>query len=183
MKRPGWWPAALWPVHEGTTGGQSAGLPRRTGQPLDAEPKDETGSGWDSYLDVLVTTLQARRGALWERNVERGRWVPAYQRFSPGWSGTAQQAVASSGHPFTWSIREELLLQLPCHRIQGVGDGEGWVLVIPDPGSGRVLSLWFGSPPGPGVRESLSAVRAHMAWLGRFREDDGEPAGHPRVDS
>lgn len=183
MKRPQWWPPALWPARGGPAGDREAKMRYRADEPPGVGSEAAPDSGWESYLDVLVSTLQARRAVLWERRLDRGRWIPVCQRFGSGWSGNAQEAVASPGHPFTWSLREELLLQLPCHRIQGVGDDEGWIMVIPDPGAGRVLSLWFASPPGPGVRESMSAVRSHLAWLGAREGERGEPAGHRRVDN
>lgn len=119
---------------------------------------------WPSFLDLLLESLGAASAALWQLEREDDRWTVRAERRQEGWSGPDRQAGPVRGHPFTWAVREGLVLQVPAERIPG-GDREGWTLLIPESGRGCLLELWFASAPGSSVREAADAIQVHLSWL------------------
>lgn len=175
MRRPDWWPRPLWPGEQsspvppdpraGSPGaGEGAGIGRRDDRTMEEAP-------WPSLLELLLASLGAASGAVWR--LEGERWTVLAERARPGWSSAERRERSARGHPFTWSLREDLILQTPADRIAGDGR-EGWSLLVPVPRGRRLLELWFPSAPGPSVREATAAIQGHLAWLAEARRDPDE---------
>lgn len=170
MRRPDWWPRRLWPWETGPDrreasasagGGGGAEVPS---VPEEREDELEGTLPWPSFLDLLLESLGAASAALWQLERENDRWTVRAERRQEGWSGPDRQDRPVRGHPFTWAVREGLVLQVPAERITG-GDREGWTLLIPGSGRGYLLELWFASAPGSSVREAAAPIQVHLSWL------------------
>lgn len=167
-RKPGWWPAELWPgaADEPTAGPVELPSPGSRGS---GPPSPE--SGWEGFLQVLVASLQAGRATLWRLTESGSRWAVAAERVGSGWERHPAGRCPAVGHPFTWASREELVLQVPDRRLGDAGGGEGWAVVVPVPAHSLVLCLWFSSPPNPTVRSSVPALQAHLRWLADVTSD------------
>lgn len=170
MERPGWWPARLWRSggEEVTPGaiGRGLSLPERAPARMASDPGREPPAL--SFLRTLLAMLGAERAAVWVYRREEGTWdlerdVCPDEAPRSGSGGP----VAAEGHPFTWALREGLVLQLPSERLAPMVAGGGWTLLGVVPGSRRALSLEFAGSPPVAARRGLEAALSHLADLER----------------
>ena len=169
MRRPGWWPAGLWPSS------RPSRSPERAGEAVAARPRRAPARAGEeraeppaaSFLRSLVVMLSASRAALWVYGREEGTWTLERQAAEEDGGDGGSAAVPADGHPLTWALREGLVLQVPSERLGGTSRGAGWTLLGPVPGSRRALALEFpGSPPAT-ARKGLSAALEHLSDLER----------------
>jgi len=170
VERPTWWPSRLWwsngqpPAPTG--GGGASGLPERAPARVSGDPGREPPAL--SFLRTLLAMLGAERAAVWVYRREEGTWdlereACAEEALRPAGGGP----VPAEGHPFTWALREGLVLQLPSERLGAMVVGGGWTLLGVVPGSRRALSLEFAGSPPTAARRGLEAAVSHLADLER----------------
>lgn len=181
MERPSWWPRSWWPGG-GERGGANAPTPSVPRASRDAGERPASGEGWTTLLGVLVDSLQCGRATLWRLTSGGAEWRVIAEVTGAGWGEATARAVDAPGHPFTWSLKEELELQVPSERLGEASGPDGWALVAPVRSFGLCVCLWFSSPPRPAAREALEAVRRHTAWCAwhesrRGSSSDGGDAG------
>lgn len=184
MRRPDWWPETLWPGATEPVASPGPGPATRTAAGAERERPAGAGEGleaggepWPSLLDFALEALGAGSGAIWR--MEGDGWSVVAERSAEGWAQPERSPRPARGHPFTWSVREDLVLQVPAGRV-GDDDRNGWTLLVPVGRSRRLLELWFPSAPGPSVREATPALRAHLEWLAGAADgttDQGGPQG------
>lgn len=175
MQRPSWWPRSWWPG-----GGESEEhpdvtprVPGRSGRESGERPR--AGEGWTSLLGLLRETLQCGRATLWRLTSGGAEWRVVAEVTGSGWGGASARSVEAPGHPFTWSLKEELELQLPAERLGEAAGPDGWALVAPVRSFGLCVCLWFSSSPRPAAREALEAIRRHTAWCAWSESRSGAP--------
>lgn len=159
MRRPEWWPAALWP---GEADGRRDADAVPGGLPAPRSPdagKEPAGT----FLDALVALYGAEAATLYRLERPDRTWTA--ERWAPDGAGEgARGPFPAAGHPLTWCLREELQLQV------SVGDlfdtrASGWALVGPVQGSDRVLVVTFRAGPPSGARGGLGAALGHLEAL------------------
>ena len=169
MERPGWWPANLW-LSGGADGARVSGgeprLPERAPTRMASDPGREPPAR--SFLRTLLAMLGAERASVWIYRRDEGTWnlereVCSEDGLRPEGGGP----VPAEGHPFTWALREGLVLQLPSERLGSMAPGSGWTLLGVVPGSRRALSLQFAASPPAAARRGLEAALCHLADLER----------------
>jgi len=175
MKRPSWWPRSWWPGagEAEERPDVSPQMPARPGRESGERP--EPGEGWTSLLHLLRETLQCGRATLWRLTSGGAEWRVVAEVAGSGWGKASARVVDAPGHPFTWSLKEELELQLPADRLGEAAGPDGWALVAPVRSFGLCLCLWFSSPPRPAAREALEAIRRHAAWCAWSESRGGAP--------
>ncbi|MFQ5888867.1 MAG: hypothetical protein ACE5JR_02320 [Gemmatimonadota bacterium] len=125
----------------------------------------EEATPLESFLDALRVAFAAARIAVWL--LEGEVWVVERETRTERTASLGGCALEAAGHPFTWSLREGLLLQLSSEDL--FGSGVGWSLVGGPAGPGRVLCISFEGPPGPSVRPALGPALRHLRALYRAR--------------
>lgn len=175
MKRPSWWPRSWWPgaPEAGERPDVTPQAPSRRGGESGGRPRP--GEGWTSLLELLRETLQCGRATLWRLTSGGAEWRVVAEVAAAGWGGASARSVDAPGHPFTWSLKEELELQLPADRLGEAAGPDGWVLVAPVRSFGLCVCLWFSSSPRPAAREALEAIRRHTAWCAWSESRSGAP--------
>ena len=135
MQRPSWWPRSWWPG-----AGKAEERPDVTPQvPRPGKESGERprpGEGWTSLLGLVRETLQCGRATLWRLTSGGAEWRVVAEVTGSGWGGASARSVEAPGHPFTWSLKEELELQLPADRLGGdlqLGDLVGLQVLVEDP--------------------------------------------------
>lgn len=174
IRRPRWWPEGLWP---GTRGAAepAAGLPGRRRRTGDEAPPAE------SFLRAVVAAFGAEGASVYRLDRAAGAWVPELRAGeAPGDGETGE--LRAAGHPLTWCLREDLLLQVSSDELLGRRVA-GWSLAGPVPGGDRALLLTFRGSPPAGAREGLRAAVEHLAALHAAGlvggERQGAPGGEP----
>lgn len=155
LRRPGWWPAALWPA--GDRPEPPGGLPERprAGERGEARPVD-------SFLRAVTAAFGAEGASVYRLERERSSWVVERRVGEPP-EGSSDE-LAAAGHPLTWCLREELSIQSETAELLG-GRSGGWALAGAVPGADRALVVCFGGSPPTGAREGLEAAVDHLAAL------------------
>lgn len=168
LRRPPWWPADLWPGGDRPRSrtGPAEGV-ASAGPPGEAGDRPAAREGWETFLDAVVSSLQPGRASLWSLGEGGERWRRAAAAVAEGWKSPGVDPFGAAGHPFTWALQEDLVLQVPSERLDPAGELDGWSVVAPVPEMGIVLSLWYSSPPSPAVRKAVPALRSHLRWIGR----------------
>lgn len=156
IPRPRWWPEALWPG-TGGTGEPAPGLPERRRRAGEGSPPAET------FLRAVVAAFGARGASVYRLDRASGAWVPEH-RAGEGPGDGARGELRAAGHPLTWCLREDLLLQVSSDELLGRRVA-GWSLAGPVPGGERALLLTFRGSPPAGAREGLRAAVEHLAAL------------------
>jgi len=171
VRRPAWWPEALWPASGSGPRPGSADETPPSRAPLRAPAPASGGSEpvppGRSFLRALVVLLSASRAALWVYGREEGTWTLEREAAEDDGAGPGAAAVAAEGHPLTWALREGLLLQVPSERLGDLARAPGWTVLGPVPGSRRVLTLEFPGSPPPAARKGVESALAHLADLER----------------
>ncbi|HKK07497.1 MAG TPA: hypothetical protein VKA44_01285 [Gemmatimonadota bacterium] len=171
MRRPGWWPASLWPASGGRTRTEPPEAASRGASTLRAPPGQRPEAGpappGRSFLETLVVLLGASRAALWVYGREEGAWTLEREAAAPGVDGGGAAAVPAEGHPLTWALREGLLLQVTSERLGDLSRAPGWTVLGAVPGSRRALTLEFPGSPPAAARKGVESALAHLADLER----------------
>lgn len=171
MRRPGWWPEALWPASGRRPRGDLSEEPTRHGASLRAPsaPGAETSPSppGRSFLEALVVVLGASRAALWVYGREEGTWTLEREAAEPGAEAGGVDAVPAEGHPLTWALREGLLLQVSSEQLGDLSRTPGWIVLGAVPGSRRALTLEFPGSPPAAARKGVESALAHLADLER----------------
>lgn len=154
-RRPGWWPAALWPGDDPPE--PPGGLPERPGRREDGEVRPV-----DSFLRAVTAAFGAEGASVYRLDRERASWVVERRVGDPP-AGSSDE-IAAAGHPLTWCLREELSMQSEAAELLGGGSG-GWALAGAVPGADRALVVCFGGSPPTGARQGLEAAVEHLAAL------------------
>jgi hypothetical protein len=115
----------------------------------------------ESFLRTLTSAFGAEAAALYRLDREEGEWRE--DRRSGG-EGRAADGLRAAGHPLTWALREELVLQVASADLFG-GRATGWSVAGPVRSADRVLVLSFGGSPPGGAREGLRPALAHLEQL------------------
>lgn len=153
--RPRWWPRSLWP---GTS------RPEPPGE-LPAAPPGREGEGPApivSFLRALTAAFGAEAASVHRLERDRSTWVLEH-RVGEETSAPVEE-LGAAGHPLTWCLREELLIQSEAEELLGVR-ASGWALAGAVPGADRALVLFFGGPPPSGARKGLEAAVEHVSAL------------------
>lgn len=174
MERPSWWPRSWWPG-AGEAGERPDVKPQVPRPGKESGERPRPGEGWTSLLGVVRETLQCGRATLWRLTSGGAEWRVVAEVTGAGWGEASARVVEAPGHPFTWSLKEELELQLPADRLGQAAGPDGWVLVAPVRAFGLCLCLWFSSSPRPAAREALEAIRRHAAWCAWSESRSGAP--------
>ncbi len=113
-----------------------------------------------TFLKVLLRSMGAQRVVLWHLDAVREEWI-AEEEVSTG--GPARtDPLPGMGHPFTWSVREDLVLQvLSTDLFKGSPEGE-WSLVAPVSEWNRLVSISFPGAPGVNARTALESAVQHL---------------------
>lgn len=158
LQRPGWWPPGLWP------GGPRrpdppGGLPERPRATAvgDAEPPA-------SFLEAIRAAFGAGGVALYRLDRDGAAWI--LERRVGGDEAPPPGELAAAGHPLTWCLREDLLVQVTSDELLG-GRAPGWSLAGAVPEADRALVVSFRGSPPAGAREGLEAAVEHLADLAR----------------
>lgn len=162
MRRPDWWPSGWsWPGRGGAP--RPGRLPERPA----ARRGEPPGA---SFLATLLEAFGAERAVLFELDRERGVWRVERAVAGPEAPSREDGELPAAGHPLTWCLREELVVQVPARELSGDRSGDGWALAGPVPGASRVLMLTFhGAPPARARR----AMRPALDHLGNLAERSG----------
>jgi hypothetical protein len=167
VARPAWWPARLWPSAARETSGDvgvpGLSLPERA--PARAGGERARRAPAESFLRTLVEGLSSGRASIWVYHREGATWELECEVGATDWPRSERGAVSAGGHPFTWALREGLILQVPSEKLGSVGVEGGWTLLGVVPGSRRALTLEFAGSPPAGARRGLEAALAHLADL------------------
>lgn len=166
MRRPGWWPKRwAWPWTEPVPA--SSKLPKRSSPVGQGEPTV-------TFLTALLEAFGAERASLLTLDRDREAWVVEREAVGPDGSPSSGGGDPAAGHPLTWCLREELVVQVPAGELNADRTGEGWALAGPIPGAGRVLVIVFhGAPPARARR----AMRPALDHLGALEEAGAEAGG------
>lgn len=161
MRRPKWWPPSLWPSpgpsgSEVTTVGAAGGSAVTRGG----------GSPAETFLRTFVTASGADEAALVGLDPRESTWkVEACVGEEGSRVDALDRRARAVGHPLTWCLREELMVQLSADALMPGHEGGGWALAGSVPGGARVLVVSFGASPPIGAREALEAALAHLGSL------------------
>lgn len=161
MRRPDWWPPSLWPVNrsERVERGPTEGTPRATGSGGEGTPVE-------TFLRAFVVSSGADRAVMVRLDPNEETWtVEAVVDDEGPNPASIGQRTPAPGHPLTWCLREDLLVQLRAEELMPGAEGGGWALAGPVPGSRRVLAVRYGAGPPIRAREALGAALAHLAVL------------------
>lgn len=155
-RRPDWWPPGLWPG--GGRRRESPGrLPERTPGAGDGPSSPDA-----SFLELVRAAFGARSAAVFRLEREQSAWVLDGRVGEPG--GGPPQRFGAAGHPLTWCLREELVVQVETAELLGGRTG-GWTLAGPVPGADRALLVIFEGSPPTGARSAVRAALRHLASL------------------
>lgn len=163
MRRPDWWPPSLWPdrANDPPQVGPGGGSSHRAGDPSGGTPVE-------SFLGAFAVSSGAERAVLLRLDEADGSWIVETVVRGDGNVGEgAGRRTAAAGHPLTWCLREELLVQLRANELVPAYEGGGWALAGPVPGGSRVMAVAYGASPPVRAREALGAALTH---LGRLEE-------------
>lgn len=169
MSRPGWWPSG-WPWPGGKASPGTARVPDRS------RPVERSGASEDpdaSFLVTLIEALGAQRAVLFALDREEGVWRAERSASGPDAGPRDRDGLSAAGHPFTWCLREDLVVQVPVSELTADRSGEGWALAGPVRGTSRVLVLAFHGPPPSRARRAMRPALDHLASLA----DRTGPAG------
>ena len=121
-----------------------------------------------TFLDVLVHSMGARRAVLWRLDGDGEEWVVEDEGAA---GGPAKQAsLTAEGHPFTWSAREDLVLQvLSSELFKGAAEGE-WSLAAPLTEWDRLLCISFAGTPGVNARSAIESAVQHLRAIAPWDE-------------
>lgn len=170
MRRPGWWPRGWpWPGPEPTPGATSR-LP-------DAPPGAGPRSPAASFLRTLVEAFGAERAWLLALDRERGAWRLEREMLGAEGEQPLESEVEAVGHPLTWCVREELVVQVPAGDLTDDRGREGWALAGPVPGRDRTLVLIFHGAPPAGARRAMRPALDHLSTMGRHGDEEEGAAG------
>ena len=165
MKRPGWWPARWsWPGGDATRETVRLPEPRSPGQ---ADAPEAT------FLAALAEAFGARRATLLRLDRERGAWVVERDVVGPDGDAAGASEMSAAGHPLTWCVREELIVQVPAGELSGDRADDGWALAGPAPGGSRVLVVRFHGAPPSRARRAMRPALEHLGALGDRPESRG----------
>ena len=121
MRRPDWWPPSLWPANrsEPGEGVPSGGTPRAPGSGGKATPVE-------TFLSAFVVSSGADRAVVLGLDPSEERWTveTAVDEEGPAPASTGQRTSAA-GHPLTWCLREDLLVQLRAEELMPGSEGGG----------------------------------------------------------
>lgn len=165
LERPGWWPSGWsWPG-EGP-GRETVRLPEARSPGRSEEP----GA---TFLATLVEAFAAERASVLRLDRDRGAWVGEREVAAPEASAAGDREFPAAGHPLTWCLREELVVQIPAGEITGDRGGEGWALAGPVAGRSRVLVILFHGTPPTRARRAMRPALRHLDALGVRPESRG----------
>lgn len=161
MRRPRWWPQSLWPS-PGPPGSELTTL----GAAGDSAVARDDRSLAETFLRTFVTASGADGAALVVLDPGESTWkVEAYVGGEGFRVDARDRRARAVGHPLTWCLREELMVQLSADELMPGHESGGWALAGSIQGGARVLVVSFGSSPPIGAREALEAALAHLASL------------------
>lgn len=165
MRRPSWWPRGwAWPGGEPST---------RAGRLPDPAPGGRAGARDATFLTTLLEAFGAERAALLSLDRERGAWRVERSATGPEARPAEEAELPAPGHPLTWCLREDLVVQVPVDELTPDRSGDGWALAGPVPGTSRVLVVVFHGAPPARARRAMRSALAHLAGL------DGESGSSP----
>jgi len=151
----------MWPGRSRARPGSAGApeLPDRGRRPDPPEPLE-------SFLRTLRLAFGAERAVVFRLDRERDRWRAARESPADGVRPLARRSIPTGGHPLTWCLREELVVQVETADLFGKSEGVGWTLAGAVPGRDRSLLVSFtGSPPVPARRTMRTALRHLEALL------------------
>lgn len=156
IRRPPWWPEALWPRVADRSDGERADLPPPApGRRDDLRPVD-------SFLRTLTTAFGADGAILFR--LDRGDAEWRRERSYGGETAPAADAFRAEGHPLTWALREGLVLQVASEELFGARV-PGWSVTGPVRSADRVLVLTFRGSPPTGARDGVRPALEHLGQL------------------
>lgn len=160
MRRPHWWPGRWWPGgdEDATAGPSVTPAPAR-------RSRSAGGDAAETFLWTLLEAFGSEGVALLGLDEEADRWVVIRKAVREKSAGGPSSELHAPGHPLTWCLREELIVQMPPDRVQGLDSPGGWCLAGPVPGNRCVLLWWFPGPPGPHARRALRPALEHLSLL------------------
>ena len=121
-----------------------------------------------TFLEVLVHSMGARRAFVWRLEASGQEWVIEEEVSAGGSSKNAE--LPAEGHPFTWSVREDLVLQvLSTELFKGSAEGE-WSLVAPLAEWDRLICLTFAGTPGVNARSAVESAVQHLRAIAPWEE-------------
>ena len=113
-----------------------------------------------TFLEVLLHAMGARRAVVWRLDGSGEEWVVEDEVTAGGPSKIA--SLASEGHPFTWAVQEDLVLQVLSKELfKGSPEGE-WSLVAPVSEWGRLVCISFAGTPGVNARSAVESAVQHL---------------------
>ncbi len=164
MTRPGWWPAGWpWPGSGPTSG---------AGRLPDGAPEGRERPPEATFLATLLEAFGAERAALYRLDRSEEAWTEERAVAGPE-ARPGGGRLSAPGHPFTWCLREDLVVQVPAGDVDADRSAEGWALAGPVPGSSRVLALHFRGAPPARARRALRPALDHLGGVG----DGAAPRG------
>lgn len=96
---------------------------------------------------------------------ERGAWRVERAVTGPEARPDREEDLPAAGHPLTWCLREELVVQVPVSELTPDRSGEGWALAGPVPGTARTLIIVFHGAPPARARRAMGSALDHLAGL------------------
>lgn len=157
IRRPEWWPPALWPGGSDPEGTPTqARLPDRRGREGGAEDPTAT------FLEAMTALSGAEEAVLYRLDRTTDAW--RVEKRTEGEAGVGEEEIRAAGHPLTWCLREELVVQVDVGELLG-GRRGGWALAGPVAGRERALVLVFRRSPPPGSRPGFQAALRHLEAL------------------
>ena len=121
-----------------------------------------------TFLDVLVRSMGARRAALWRLDGNGQEW--AVEAEATAGASSKNTMLPAEGHPFTWSAREDLVLQvLSGELFKAAAEGE-WSLAAPLTEWQRLLCISFAGTPGVNARQAIEAAVRHLRAIAPWDE-------------
>lgn len=161
MRRPRWWPPSLWPS-PGSPGSEVTTVGAAGGAAVARQGRSPA----ETFLRTFVTASGADGAALVVLDPGESTWkVEAYVGEEGSGVDARDRRARAVGHPLTWCLREELMVQLSADELMPGHEGGGWALAGSVPGGDRVLVVRFGSSPPIGAREALESALAHLGSL------------------
>jgi hypothetical protein len=126
----------------------------------------EDRSPAETFLRTFVTASGADEAALVVLDPGESTWkVEAYVGEEGSRMDARDRRARAVGHPLTWCMREELMVQLSADELMPGHESGGWALAGCVPGATRLLVVSFGASPPIGAREALEAALAHLGSL------------------
>lgn len=126
----------------------------------------EGGTPVETFLRAFALCSGAERAAVLRLDPDEESWTVETVVGADGATreGAGRRSRAA-GHPLTWCLREELLVQLRAEELMPGFDDGGWALAGPVPDSSRVMVVCYGAGPPIGARDALGAALTHLGTL------------------